>query len=111
MRLTTATLAALAAAPVAAAPVAAQPAPAARVDSIFAFATDSSPGCAVAAVRDGRTLYAQGYGVADLEHAAPITARTPFYLASVQRDLRRLEQVAADVVRWQRDEARVGSVR
>lgn len=59
--------------------------PAARVDSIFAFANGKTPGCAVAAVRDGAVEYARGYGMADLEHDVPITQETPFYLASVSK--------------------------
>ncbi|AHG88902.1 beta-lactamase [Gemmatirosa kalamazoonensis] len=64
--------------------VAAQPVDA-RVDSIFAFATPSTPGCAVAAARSGEVLFARGYGTADLEHDVPITRSTPFYLASVSK--------------------------
>ena len=59
--------------------------PAARIDSIFAFAKDTTPGCAVSAMRDGAVLFARGYGVADLEHNAPITPETVFYLASVSK--------------------------
>ena len=59
--------------------------PAARVDSIFAFAGDTTPGCAVSAMRDGAVLYAKGYGIADFEHNAPITPETVFYLASVSK--------------------------
>jgi CubicO group peptidase (beta-lactamase class C family) len=60
-------------------------APAARIDSIFAFARDTTPGCAVAAMRDGTVLFAKGYGIANLEHNAPITPETVFYLASVSK--------------------------
>lgn len=59
--------------------------PAARIDSIFAFAKDTTPGCAVSAMRDGAVLYARGYGIADFEHNAPITPETVFYLASVSK--------------------------
>jgi len=59
--------------------------PAARIDSIFAFARDTTPGGAVATMRDGAVLLARGYGVADLEHNVPITAETVFYLASVSK--------------------------
>lgn len=59
--------------------------PTARIDSIFAFARDTTPGCAVSAMRDGVVLYAKGYGVADFEHNAPITPETVFYLASVSK--------------------------
>lgn len=59
--------------------------PAARVDSIFAFATATTPGCAVAAIRNGAVEYAKGYGMADLEHDVAITTQTPFYMASVSK--------------------------
>ena len=59
--------------------------PAARIDSIFSFAKDTTPGCAVSAMRDGAVLYAKGYGIADFEHNAPITPETVFYLASVSK--------------------------
>jgi CubicO group peptidase (beta-lactamase class C family) len=58
---------------------------AARVDSIFGFASDSTPGCAVAAARDGTVLYTAGYGLADLENRVRITPQTTFYLASVSK--------------------------
>ena len=60
-------------------------APNARVDSIFAFARDTTPGCAVAAIRDGAIVYSRGYGMADLEHDLPITPQSAFYLASVSK--------------------------
>ena len=40
----------------------------ARVDSLFSFATSTTPGCAVGAIKDGQVLYARGYGLADIEH-------------------------------------------
>lgn len=67
-------------------PLAAQaPTSAARIDSIFSFASASSPGCAVATARDGKVLFARGYGMADLEHSVPITPESAFYLASVSK--------------------------
>jgi CubicO group peptidase (beta-lactamase class C family) len=58
----------------------------ADVDRLFsAFAAPTAPGCAVSAVRAGETLVEGGYGSADLEHAAPITARTPFEAGSVSK--------------------------
>lgn len=57
----------------------------AAVDSLFAEYGPTTPGCAVAAVRDGRALLAQGYGMASLELGVPITPRTAFYAASVSK--------------------------
>lgn len=68
----------------------AQPAPgdsAARwVDSIFApLSSKQGPGCAVGVTQNGVLTLAKGYGTADLEHDAPITPDTRFYLASVSK--------------------------
>jgi CubicO group peptidase (beta-lactamase class C family) len=56
------------------------------VDSIFApYDSRQAPGCAVAVARDGRVMFAKGYGMADLEHDTPITADTRFYIASLSK--------------------------
>ena len=72
-----------------AAPLPAQPLPgaiAARIDSLFtAFNRTDAPGLAVAVVRDGRMIFAKGYGMADLEHRVPITPSTVFDVASVSK--------------------------
>lgn len=43
------------------------------------------PGLALAVVHDGRTVYARGAGMADVEAGLPFTADTPFYIASVTK--------------------------
>lgn len=59
---------------------------AARVDSLFAqHNRTDAPGLAVAVVRDGRVIFAKGYGMADLEHRVPITPSTVFDVASVSK--------------------------
>ena len=68
-------------------PAAAQPSDSARlataVDKVFArWDRKDSPGCAISVVRDGKTLYSRGYGMADLEHDVPITPSTVFYIGS-----------------------------
>ena len=56
------------------------------IDSVFApYASRQGPGCAVGVSRDGRLVFAKGYGSADLEHDAAITPATPFYIASVSK--------------------------
>jgi CubicO group peptidase (beta-lactamase class C family) len=56
------------------------------VDSIFApYALRTSPGCAVGITRAGSLAFAKGYGMADLEHATPITPETRFYIASLSK--------------------------
>lgn len=57
-----------------------------QVDSLFeAWDAAENPGCALAIVKDGELVYARGYGAADLEHEAPITADTVFRIASTSK--------------------------
>jgi CubicO group peptidase (beta-lactamase class C family) len=57
-----------------------------RVDTIFApFATGDMPGCAVGVSRNGALDFARGYGLANLEHAVPISPETRFHVASVSK--------------------------
>jgi CubicO group peptidase (beta-lactamase class C family) len=58
----------------------------ARVDEIFAeWNTPTSPGVAVAVVRDGEVVYKKGFGSANLEHRLPITTTTAFNIGSVSK--------------------------
>jgi CubicO group peptidase (beta-lactamase class C family) len=58
----------------------------AKVDSIFAeWDTSRSPGCAVAVIQGGSTIYKRGYGVADLDHDLAITPATVFHAASLSK--------------------------
>lgn len=45
------------------------------------------PGLAASVVHDGKLLYANGFGVADVRTGAPVNARTVFHLASVSKSL------------------------
>ena len=64
-----------------------QPPPwSAQVDAVFAqWDRPDSPGCAIGVNQDGRIAYTRGYGIADLEHDAPITADSVFYAGSVSK--------------------------
>lgn len=53
-----------------------------RIDALFNAFTDGTPGCAAAVVRYGRTIYARGFGLADLSHRVPIGPDTVFEIAS-----------------------------
>jgi CubicO group peptidase (beta-lactamase class C family) len=58
----------------------------ARVDAVFKdYDSRSTPGCALGIYRAGKVLYAQGYGMADLNQAVPITPTTLFDIGSVSK--------------------------
>lgn len=57
-----------------------------RIDRVFEkWNHADSPGCALAVMQNGEIIYKHGYGMADLEHGAPITPATPFHVASVSK--------------------------
>lgn len=43
------------------------------------------PGLAVAVMQDGSTVWARGFGVADIDEQVPVTSDTPFWIASVTK--------------------------
>ena len=53
----------------------------ATIDSIFSR-YENKPGCAVAVVKDGITLFQKGYGLANLAHNIPVSTQTIFDVAS-----------------------------
>src|SRR5215471_7287880 len=56
------------------------------VDAIFADLTKpGSPGCALGIYRDGKIIYAKGYGLANVEENLPITTQSVFDIASVSK--------------------------
>jgi CubicO group peptidase (beta-lactamase class C family) len=60
--------------------------PSEQIDKLFEKMDRTiSPGCAVAAMRDGKILYRRGYGMADLDYNVPITANTVFPVASMSK--------------------------
>ncbi len=69
-----------------------------RVDKIFARFDRQTPGCAVALGKDGKTLYTQGYGSANLEYGVPLTDSTVMESGSVAKQF-----TAAAVVLLQQD--------
>jgi CubicO group peptidase (beta-lactamase class C family) len=57
-----------------------------KIDALFApLADEHSPGLAVLVVKDGKKLFARGYGVRDVQTAAKIDERTNFRLASCSK--------------------------
>jgi CubicO group peptidase (beta-lactamase class C family) len=60
--------------------------PSEQVDKLFEKMDRTiSPGCAVAAMKDGKILYERGYGMADLDHNVTITPATVFHVASMSK--------------------------
>jgi D-alanyl-D-alanine carboxypeptidase len=61
----------------------------AAIDSLFAheMATRKIPGIAVAITYNGNTVFAKGYGVADLENNVPVTPDSVFAIASVSKPI------------------------
>jgi CubicO group peptidase (beta-lactamase class C family) len=58
----------------------------ARVDALFTRWNNlSTPGAAVAVIKDGIVVYRRGFGCAQLEYGIPITPSTVFHVASVSK--------------------------
>lgn len=56
------------------------------VDALFAeWNRPDSPGAALAIIHEGKVVYQQGYGAANLEYNIPITPATVFHVASVSK--------------------------
>ncbi len=57
-----------------------------KIDSIFkAWDRPDVPGCALGVVKEGKLIYAKGYGIGDLEHDIPLTPWSVFYIGSVSK--------------------------
>ncbi|MFC2084076.1 serine hydrolase domain-containing protein [Bacteroidota bacterium] len=57
-----------------------------RIDEIFKeWDSPDSPGGAVAIVKEGKVIFMEGYGSADLEMSIPFTPLTKLYLASLSK--------------------------
>jgi CubicO group peptidase (beta-lactamase class C family) len=58
----------------------------AAVDEVFAdFTKAGSPGCAAAVYRNGRIIYARGYGLANIEEDVPIVPQSVFDIGSTSK--------------------------
>ena len=57
-----------------------------QMDGIFAeWAKPDSPGCAVAVAKEGKQVFARGYGMANLEYSVPMTPATISETGSVAK--------------------------
>lgn len=58
----------------------------AKVDAIFAsFDKPDSPGCALGIIKDGKLIYARGYGKANLEHGIPNGSKLVYDIGSTSK--------------------------
>jgi CubicO group peptidase (beta-lactamase class C family) len=65
-----------------------------QVDRIFSeWNTTSSPGCALAVVKDGKIVYEHGYGMANLELSVAITPQSVFDIGSVSKQITAMAMV------------------
>lgn len=56
-----------------------------QIDTLFSGYNSTTPGVAVAVVKDGKVVFQKGYGMANLEYDIPVTTKTVFQLASVSK--------------------------
>lgn len=57
-----------------------------KIDSIFEV-YKNRPGCAIAVVKNGETLFQKGYGISNLDYNVPITTQTIFDVTAVAKQL------------------------
>ncbi|HET9744079.1 MAG TPA: serine hydrolase domain-containing protein [Chitinophagaceae bacterium] len=53
-----------------------------KIDSLFSRYTTTTPGCAVAIIKNEKLIFKKGYGMANLEYNVPITPSSIFHIAS-----------------------------
>jgi CubicO group peptidase (beta-lactamase class C family) len=57
-----------------------------RINKLFEqWDKPDSAGCALGVFKDGKIIFERGYGMADLEHSAPITPETLFDIGSIAK--------------------------
>jgi len=57
-----------------------------KVDALFSeWDKEDSPGAAIGIIKDGRIIYARGYGMANLEYAIPNSPQTVFRIGSTSK--------------------------
>jgi CubicO group peptidase (beta-lactamase class C family) len=57
----------------------------AQIDSIFSFATPTTPGCAVGVSQGGNVVANRAYGLANVERRVPLSASSLFDIGSTQK--------------------------
>jgi len=79
----------------------------ARIDAVFEHMDSThTPGCALSVMEEGRPVYLQGYGMANLEYDIPISPSSIFHVASVSKQFTAFAVsllVAEGLVSWEDD--------
>src|SRR5438067_11892787 len=59
-----------------------------RVDAVAKqMLSRHAAGVSVAVARDGRVIFARGYGMANVEHSVAVTPDTVFHIASISKNI------------------------
>jgi CubicO group peptidase (beta-lactamase class C family) len=59
-----------------------------RIDALARMALERPiAGISIAVARDGRVVFARGYGMANLEHSVAVTPTTVFHIASISKNI------------------------
>jgi CubicO group peptidase (beta-lactamase class C family) len=57
-----------------------------KIDRVFSeWDKTSSPGCALAVVKNGKVIYSRGYGMSNMEYSIAITPASIFHVASISK--------------------------
>src|SRR5882757_6332331 len=56
-----------------------------KVEQQFSRYKPDIPGCQFVISRNGRTIFSKAWGMADLEHNAPLTTQSPIEIGSVSK--------------------------
>lgn len=57
-----------------------------KVDELFShWDTKTAPGCAIAVLKNGKTIYKKGFGMANLENQVSMTSKTRFNFGSISK--------------------------
>ena len=55
-----------------------------KIDQLFVqWDKTDSPGCALAVIKDGETIYKRGYGIANLDYGVPISSQSVVNIGSM----------------------------
>lgn len=57
-----------------------------KIDNLFSkWDNENSPGAAIGIIKEGKLIYAKGYGIGNLDYTIPLSANSKFYIASTAK--------------------------